>query len=169
MPLVEWLCQIGVAIAAAAGGVPWDDAVLSMQPWVELRVGSASRRPPMRPLVTCEGISFRTGHKATIDRMEESLVHVGASRKLMVTRDDPVARERLAPFGFLHAGALLRFNWWGANNERSLRSVTGLPAYCTRGDNEDAWLTSAFDVPERDAGAIISAFHAIARGRATDV
>jgi hypothetical protein len=110
-----------------------------------------------------EGVSFRTESVATIDRIDEALRDLGASRAITTTRQDPVAPVALAPFGILYRGALLRLGWWGRDNERSLRSFTGFRTHCARNEDEDTELASMFG--RQDASAALSSFYARAKRR----
>ena len=155
-PSVEWLRQTGAAIAAAASAVLWDDADFHRRPCVEVCVGSVHRHPRLRRLITAEAVSFRAGHRETIDRIEHVLRQLGASRALTVIPEDPVADRSLAPFAFLYRRALLRFGWWGTDNEDTLRSFTGLRAFCTRNVDEDGRLLSAFG--RENAAEVLATF-----------
>jgi hypothetical protein len=163
-PFVEWLRQTGAAIAAAASAISWDDGAFSRRPWVEVSVGTVQRHPTIPRAVTTEGVSFCAEDLGTIGRIESVLRHLGASRSVAVIREDPVARESLAPFAFLHGRALLRFGWWGPENEDALRNFTGLRAFCASDHEEDARLLTLFG--RADSANALAAFHAHAIARA---
>lgn len=155
-PSIEWLRQTGCAVAAAASAVLWDDADFHRRPWVAVSVGSVHRPPRLRRLVTAETVSFRADHPATIDRIEEVLRQLGASRGLTVVREDPVVEGALAPFAFLYRRSLVPFGWWGAANERDLQSFTGLRAFCPRNDEDERCLRTAFG--SEDAARVLPTF-----------
>ena len=154
----EWLRQTGAAIASAAAVIGWNDADFRCTPWVEVYVGSVTGEREHVGVVTEEAVSLRAADPPTLDRMGSALGHLGTSRAIRVTRSGPRAEQRLAQFGFLYDGALLRCGWWGETNERSLSNFTGLRVMCPRNQREDTELVSAFYCP--DAAARLSAFHA---------
>ena len=160
-PSTEWMRQTGAAIAAAASVIPWDNYAPHRRPWIDIYVGTVHWRQPMD--FHAEGVSFRTESFATIDRIDEALRDLGASRAITTTREDPATPSALAGFGFLYRGALLRLGWWGRENERSLRDSTGLRTLCARNEDEDTELASMFG--RSDAAAALSSFYARAKRR----
>lgn len=120
---VEWMRQLGVALATAAWVLP-DDTV-------EIYAGTVS--DPLH--VQAELVDFQVPRRE--DALAAALRSAGASRLLSVAVRDGAPDPRLVPFAFLHESTLVRPFWHGPSNEADLRNYTGLTSVCSRDDEQD--------------------------------